>query len=206
MIKDGMNSQPKDVSEVKQQELEPIDSDPLFKNTQVPEKASKDTLSLYERQQLLLGTIQASIVAIGTGAAIYVGVKQAAINQQLYDLHFTLAPEIAYDTDQKRLRIFNRGKENIWLWGTKYGTGPKSIEKEGRLISPAGFYYLLTANMEKEVREKVGTGGDIRVPFEVYFKDGRHRPYIVRIILFIQVTEGKMAVHAQTVSIDQMEW
>jgi hypothetical protein len=83
MIKDGMNPQLKDLSEAKQQELEPIDSGSLVKNTQVPEKASKDTLSLYERRQLLLGTIQASIVAIGTGAAIYVGVKQAAINQQL---------------------------------------------------------------------------------------------------------------------------
>lgn len=121
-------------------------------------------------------------------------------------MNFNVATEVTYDSNEKKLNVFNKGRENIWLWGNKLDSGPKSIEKEGRLITPGGFYYVLAASMEKEVLEKVGTNGELRVPFDVYLKDGLQRPYIAKVILFIQVAEGKLAVHTQTVSIDQMQW
>jgi hypothetical protein len=178
----------------------------LTGNDQVGDTTTKHALSRFERRQVILGTLQTIILAIGTYAAVRIGITQTAINQKLYDMNFNVATEVTYDSNEKKLNVFNKGRENIWLWGNKLDSGPKSIEKEGRLITPGGFYYVLAASMEKEVLEKVGTNGELRVPFDVYLKDGLQRPYIAKVILFIQVAEGKLAVHTQTVSIDQMQW
>jgi hypothetical protein len=190
----------------KQQSLKPIDSGKLTGSDQVSETTTKDALSRFERRQVILGTVQTIILAIGTYTAVRIGITQTAINQKLYDMNFNVATEVIYDSNEKKLNIFNKGRENIWLWGNKLDSGPKSIDKEGRLVTPGGFYYVLAASMEKEVLEKVGTNGELRVPFDVYLKDGLRRPYIAKVILFIQVAEGKLTVHTQTVSIDQMQW
>jgi hypothetical protein len=206
MTKEEMRHRLKDNMRTKKQPLKPIDSGKITGNVQISETVTKDALSRFERRQVILGTIQTVILAIGTSAAVYLGVTQTAINQKLYDLNFTVATEIIYDANEKKLYIFNKGRENIWLWGSKLGSNPKFIDQERRLIAPGSSYYVLAANMEKEVLEKVGTRGELRVPFDVYLKDGRHRPYIARVILFIQVAEGKLTVHTQTVAIDQMQW
>jgi len=162
--------------------------------------------SSFERWQLTLNGIQALILMIGTGAAIYIGWQQTEINRRLYELNFAVAAEVTYEANTKRLNVFNKGRENIWLWGSRLGSGPRTIEKDGRLITPGGFYYLIAEGLEREVLQKVGQTGELRVPFEIYLKDASLRPHKAGVMLFIQVKDGKTTVHTQTVSVEQSAW
>jgi len=163
-------------------------------------------LSNFERWQVGLSGIQTILLVVATIAAIYIGLQQSQINQRLYELNFSVAIEVTHDSQSGQLNIFNKGRENIWLYGTKLGSSPKSVEKDGRLIAPGGSYYLLTDKLQQEVLQKVGEKGDIHEFFNIYLKDATLRPYTVSVILFIQVSDGEMTIHTQTVSIKQKDW
>lgn len=160
----------------------------------------------FERWQTVLRTIQAVTGLLTLLAAIWIGFKQTSINQSLYEMHFTPSVAVIWNPDDKRVHIINTGKENIWLWGIRFGNGQKMVEKEGRLISPGTFYYLFAEDIEREILDKVAPEEDRILPLEVYIKDGAQRPNIVKVLLTVRVSSGKMTIHAQTIAIDQTQW
>jgi hypothetical protein len=163
-------------------------------------------LKRFERYQVILTAIQTVALVAATAGAIWIGVIQTRINRKLYELDLSVAAEVTYDQSTKRLNIFNRGRENIWLWGDKLGSGPKTVEKEGRLIVPGGSYYIFADTFEREVLEKVGHDGETQVPFQLLGKDAADRPFVVDLVLFVQVRDGAVTVHTQTTSIRHSAW
>ncbi len=106
------------------------------------------------------------------------------------------------------MKIFNRGKTNIFLWGTKVNAGVKTIERQPRVITPTpdSFYYLKMEEMEKDILAKLGPNGESRVPFEAYFENAKSQRYIAKFLWWVVVADNKITIHTQNVGIDRADW
>ena len=100
----------------------------------------------FEKFQLALLAVQTAIFLSTLVAAVWIGTRQNEINRQLLDLNFRLSLEITYD--KGHINIYNKGKENVWIWGSQFRDDPMQIDKTGRLIVPGGFYYILTDRLQ----------------------------------------------------------
>lgn len=132
--------------------------------------------------------------------------EQLKVAQEQFTLNYLPSVDILYEN--KQIKIYNRGKTNLSFWGTKLGNGPKTIEKEPRIISPNPntFYYLLFDHVEKEVVQKFGPSGETRVPFEVFIEDAKQQKYSVKSILWIVVVDGQIKIHTQNTGIQSVDW
>ena len=72
-------------------------------------------------------------------------------------------------------------------------------------MTPGGSYYLLAEALEPDALRRT-SNGDLRLPLEIYVKDVSNRPHIVSVLLFVQVKDGAVSVHTQTVGITQHSW
>jgi hypothetical protein len=160
----------------------------------------------FERWQTILRAVQAGVGVCTLLAAIWIGLKQTSINQSLYEMHFTPSIAVVWNQEEKRLRIVNTGKENIWLWGTRFGNEQKVLEKEARLITPGTYYYFFAEHIEQEILAKVPPDKDQMIDFAIYIKDGAGRPHTAKVILLVRVSGGKVKIHTQTTAIDQTQW
>jgi hypothetical protein len=177
-------------------------------------------MSAFETWQVITAIVQSSILLGTLLAAIYIGLKQAEISKRqadisevqtnisksLADLPFVVSVEVAYDPSQKRINIANKGQTNIYLWGTKLGEGPRSVEKEPRLITPGGFYYLLAEILEAQLRAAPATSADIRGALEIYLTSQNGVKYVVRTIVIGERRDDKVTIHTQTTAIRPEEW
>jgi hypothetical protein len=117
--------------------------------------------------------------------------------QNLYELNFVPAVEITYDNG--RLNVANKGKQNIWLWGTKFDNGRIDIEREGRLITPGGFYYIL--GVERLLTAMRNQSKEIRLPLRIFIQTENRRRYVAEVQLWVVFKENGMEVHTQTLEI-----
>ena len=163
----------------------------------------RNPLTRYERIQVGFTVAQTVVYVATLIAAIYIGISQNRINQNLLDLNFLPSVEIAYS--DHRMQIYNKGKENIWFFGSVFN-GTSERATDGRLISPGGFYYILGDRFEPYLKTIVGADGETRIPFDLLVKAANGKNYTVKNTLFIQVVKGVPAVHTQTLSITPDDW
>lgn len=161
-------------------------------------------MNAYEKWQVRVSIIQTVVLLATFLGALYIGLKQNEINQNLLELSHVVSVELSYAP--QKLNIFNKGRENVWLWGTKFGDGPRTMEPNPRLVTPGGSYYLLTDKLEPEILQKVGQNGDDTKPLEIYIESQINKKYVVRNLLFIQVRTGAISIHSQTISIQEADW
>jgi hypothetical protein len=116
---------------------------------------------------------------------------------------YELAPILVYEPTGHRLLFHNMGKANILLFGTKTGTA-RVIEKEPRTIPPGTHYYLLTHDLEKEIRKN--SPRETRGTFDLYIEDGLGQKHIVKYLLRASVEQDQVVIHTQFVKTEQTDW
>jgi hypothetical protein len=177
-------------------------------------------MSAFETWQVIMGIVQSAILLGTLLAAIYIGLKQAEISKRqadisevqtnisksLADLPFVVSVEVAYDATQRCVNIANKGQTNIYLLGTKLGESRRVLEKEPRLITPGGFYYLLAETLEGQLRAAQGPSPDIKGVLEIYLTSQNDVKYVVRTIIIGERRNDTVAIHTQTTSIRPDEW
>lgn len=136
--------------------------------------------------------------------ALYIGLKQNEINQNLLDLNYSVSVEVAYV--DKQVQIHNKGQTNILLWGNKIGDRQKRLEAEPRYIVPGGFYYILADQWESGLVKTLAQNLESRIPFEVYVESENKRKYIVKGIFFVKIIKGGLEIHSQTLAVAKSEW
>lgn len=193
--KRGADSVIKESDRLKQSEF-PYD------HPNVPNRAT--SLSRFEKWQLAFTATQTFIFIATLVAAVWLGIRQNEINKQILDLNFRLSLEISYDTG--RLNIYNKGKENVWVWGSQFADEPVQIEALGRLIVPGGFYYLLTDRLQDMMQKQLGTVGEAFFPWNIFVSTENGKKYTAKILLFVKMAAGEIAVHTQTVSFVESDW
>lgn len=160
-------------------------------------------LARFERWQVGFAIAQTIIGVLTITAAVYIGLQQNAINHKLYDLNFNPSLEITYENG--RLNVANKGKENIWLCGTKLANKPPGLEAEGRLITPGGFYYILGDRLEQVLTTMRGASNEVRVPCDVFIQAANGRKYTTKVLLWAVFTTKGLEVHAQTLAFQSVD-
>jgi hypothetical protein len=177
-------------------------------------------MGAFEKWQVMVSVTQTAILLGTLLVALYIGLKQTEISgkqteisakqteisKALLDIPFTVSVEVTYDAGTKRFNIFNKGQTNLFLWGTRLGDSPRSMDKEPRLIAPGGSYYLLAQSIESDTIAKVGQSGELRGNLEIYVTSQNSTKYVVTTIVFAEVIAGTCTIHTQTTSIKPEEW
>jgi hypothetical protein len=120
--------------------------------------------------------------------------------------------EITYDAAQKRINVTNKGNANLEMWGNKLDIGPRSIEKEPRIITRGSFYYIIADSFYNEALSKFSPGSDHFVPFEVYFRSDDGTEYVATCKMLVKSIKGsanienRLEIHTQTTSISPRRW
>jgi len=161
-------------------------------------------MTKFERWQIVVGCIQTTLLMFTLISAIYIGFRQTQINENLLNLNFIPSVEIAYSNG--RLQIYNKGMQNIWFWGTKFDDESPTIEKDPRLITPGGFYYIFGDRLERRIKSKIGEDGEIRFPFELFLESSNKIRYIIRNQLFCIAKKGQIYINSQTLALIQRDW
>jgi hypothetical protein len=177
-------------------------------------------MNAFEKWQVITTVVQ-SVILLGTLlVALYIGLKQteisnrqaeisfkqAEISKSLAEIPYIVSVEVTYDASNKRFNITNKGQTNLSLWGTKLGDGPKIVEKEPRLITPGGFYYLLANTLESDLLKSIGQKGETRGVLEIYITNLSATKYVIVTIVFAKTINGQLTIHTQTTSIKPEEW
>lgn len=170
-------------------------------------------MNAFEKWQVIVSVAQTAILFCMLTAALYIGlkqteisIKQTEISKALLDIPFTVSVDVVYEPGSKRLNIYNKGQTNLYLWGSKLGTGAQVLEKEPRLITPEGLYYLLAESIESDTLAKIPQNGELRDNLDLYLTSQNATKYIVTTIIFAKVVSGKCTIHTQTTSIKPQEW
>lgn len=161
-------------------------------------------LSAFEIWQVVNLTAQSVLLLATFLGALYVGIKQHQINKQLIELQHQPSVEVA--TASGQLRIFNKGSNSVWLWGTRLDHSPPTIEAAPRLITPQGFYYIPLAALKSSVLGRVGPAGEERLALLLFIKTADGRKYVIRNLLLCVAQAGQVSIHSQTVAIEHQEW
>jgi hypothetical protein len=105
-------------------------------------------MNKFEKWQVGISISQTVLLFFTLVSAIYIGVKQNNINENLLNLNYFPSVEVAYTPENKRIQIYNKGNSNVWLWGTKYMNTKPNIKDKPVLITPNGSYHILAEKFE----------------------------------------------------------
>lgn len=162
-------------------------------------------MTAFEKWQVGLGVLTACILLAAALLAFYVGLKQNEINERLLDLNYVVSLEITHVPGQIRVR--NKGKTNVALWGSKIRDRRALIEDDPRTITPGGFYYLHSQDVETALAKDASDGINEQViPLELYVEAANGTRWIVRTLLYSVVSNSNVQIHTQTVSAAQSDW
>ena len=153
-----------------------------------------ENMSTFETSQIIISIIQTAILLSTLIAAICIGFKQAkisnrqadisemqtTISRSLADLPFVVSTDVTYDQSTKRINIYNKGQTNIYLWGTKVGSGSKVMETDPRLITPSGSYYLLAESVESDLSKALDGQSEVKGLLTIYLTSQNDIKYIRR--------------------------
>lgn len=161
-------------------------------------------MTAFENWQVIIGIIQSCILLATCLAAIWIGLKQNEINQNLLDLQYAVSVEVTYG--DHRVYITNKTPTNIWLWGTQTADNPIHMEQESRLLVIGGSYYIDAPQLEAEALKNIGLNGDMSIPFKIFLKNQNQEKYIVKTLIVFKVRQGKVSINTQIISSTKQEW
>jgi hypothetical protein len=128
---------------------------------------------------------------------------QSGLRKEELELNYVPSVDFIYAGD--RLQIWNRGKTDIALWGTKYN-GDSAYLSSPVMITPANFYYILGTLLQARILKDVGKNGEARVPLEMYFSTADNKRYILHGELWEVVKDGQITIHTQSHGFEHKDW
>jgi hypothetical protein len=130
--------------------------------------------------------------------------SQFGLNQQQLALNYAPSLDLIYAGEQ--LQLWNRGKNNLYLWGNKYDSLPQDFDGKSYAIGPGSYYYLLTDKLKSRILTEIGQDGEDRVPLELYISTEDKKKYIVHAELWEVVKTGQITIHTQNHGYEPKDW
>jgi hypothetical protein len=127
-----------------------------------------------------------------------------ALREHEVRLAFEPALDLIYAGD--RLQVWNRGKTNLYLWGTRYNEAPRDMSTVPVVISSGSYYYLLTEKLRRGILETLGQNGEARVPLDLYISTEDKKTYIAHCELWEIVKDGEFTIHTQLHGFERDRW
>jgi hypothetical protein len=106
--------------------------------------------------------------------------------------------DVVFDSTEghEAFNFSNRGRTNLYIWGTQLDAGPKSLAAP-RTITPGGSYHIWAQQVAKDIRTKLSGNGETRVPFRVYVSTEDDRRHEITYELWILVNNGVLRIETQ---------
>ena len=128
-----------------------------------------------------------------------------------YSASYTPSLDLVYA--EKQFRFYNRGKTNLYFWGTRLADDRPAIESEARVITPSGggfigegFFYIPGDQFEQRERSRLGQDGEERVPLEAFVATEDSKRYRIRYVLRVVMAGGAVTVHSQNMGMKEFDW
>lgn len=157
--------------------------------------APPEKIDMWLRLNPLLQTVILFLTMLG---AIFIGLQQNSINEKLLNLNFMPSVEVFYSN--KKINIKNNGKTNIYLNGTQFNGGVVSKDGRGRLITPAGSYYLNFDHIIPQLETTLSEKNVFNIPFNIFIKTENKENYLVQNLLHIRKVKKGFEISSQTVA------
>lgn len=130
----------------------------------------------------------------------YVTIKDS---KETLDLNYLPSIDVQYNAPNEDIQVYNRGKTNLYIWGSIFNNEKQSADGVGRLISPNGLPYHFPGKDLNQILAGLLNGNEnVYVPFELLFKDNRGEKYISKHYFYVQQT----AIDIQTTAIEKRPW
>jgi len=154
--------------------------------------------------------IKTALCLLTAGLVVLVG--QEGVRNQYRQAHPLPAPSTQFAAPSVlllpasgQLNLYNRGAEDIKMWGDKLAGTDRSMG-EPRIIPKDAYYYFLSGQLQAWALSNIGKDGEKLLPFEVYLTDERGQRYTAKFDLLIKVHGGEMTVHTQQLGVTLSDW
>lgn len=148
-------------------------------------------------------TLPGAVVILSAVASFAAwGFWPQTLAQQILSLTST-PPDVVLLYAPGQLNLYNRGPEDLLLWGTKFNSGPTLIGQTSRVIPTNAFYYFLTDQLKW-----TGDGGETLAPFDVYLSDkADRRRYIAHFDLLLHANGSTIVrIDTQQLGVEERDW
>jgi hypothetical protein len=107
---------------------------------------------------------------------------------------------VAFLYENKQIQIHNLTKTEFYLWGSKLGDGPITMEPEPRVVSPEPFYYFIEG-FEDLALKQTFEGGESRSIYHLFVEDIQKRKFTLKCLLWATMKDHALKVSAQNLGI-----
>ena len=160
-----------------------------------------------ELEQGVLTNLQTSSAATATilqSLQLTTEQMNSAIQDEA-NLNYRVSVDVTFDTGAKRVNVTNKGRSDLWLWGSRTGNEKTEFAKMPRSISSGGFYYIVADAFYDEL-SKNSKESPVTIPFELFLRSANGKDYVVSSQFTGVWQKDSFVIHAQTLSIAQRDW
>lgn len=155
-------------------------------------------MNQYETLQTTILGVQTVTLFFTLIAAYNIGRKQNEINENLVKLEFFPSIEVIFDLEEKRIRIYNKGRQNLYLWGTELNNNGRVMETQPRLVSIGGHYYLNAKKLLPEDVEGLDQNQRHEEILELYIESEDGKKYKVKTAFIFKKIHERIVIDSQT--------
>lgn len=151
----------------------------------------------------VLSLIQTFALVITTGGAIYIGLKQNAINNKLYELQTAIS--VNFEVNKDSVFIKNVGNTNIKVLAARFGKNHSSrndFSPNGWVVTPESVQRIFRYSWKEYFAEYIKPNGKFAFEFLVILADVNHQVYSVKVVAEVNLNENSEADEIKTIIVD----
>lgn len=187
----------------------------LDKNIEIQNRALREELEILENQKHFVWQFWMTITNISiaftatlslysTIAVSFITIKHSKEN---LELNYLPSIDVQYDAVNQQIQVYNRGRTNLFIWGSNFNGEKQLMDDNGRLITPSGLpYHFPGKDLNQILASLLASKESVFVPFELFFKDGRGIKYTSKNNFFISEKNEQMGIEVQTTEINSRSW
>lgn len=122
--------------------------------------------------------------------------------QDAMGLNYAVALEVSFNEGNSHMEYANKGKTNLYLWGSKFDKDPASLSNEGRLITPQGMIYADMTSFRKQAETTIAKDGIThQFPVELHLKSANQKSYVQKCYMLVHWDGDSLKIGMQTISV-----
>lgn len=165
------------------------------------EESKERKTSIWTNRILALIAILSFFATLGVS---YITIKHSKEN---LELNYLPSIDVQYSAPSEDIQVYNRGKTNLYIWGSSFSDEATFVDDKGRLITPNGLpYHFPGKNMNQILATLLSDKENTFVPFGLFFKDDRGKKYVSKNYFFVFRKGEQMAIDVQTTDMKQQDW
>ena len=157
--------------------------------------------SIWTNRILVIVSILSFLLTLG------VSYITAQHSKEALELNYSPSIDVQYDAPNEQIQVYNRGKSNLYIWGSRFNNETIIKNNWGMLITPAGLpYHFPGINLNQGLAKILDDKEMVYVPIELFFKDNRGDKYVSNMFFYVFRKDKQMAIDVQVTSVSKYNW